>query len=125
MSKSRVTYCAFDGTVILGEATRSNRTGVVVPSFALTWNNAFDAVPQNVLLVVHGTVGVPPTWIVAHPAGRNPGLTPLKFSEKIVVGTGVPVFCVNSKVVEPCAVETFSENSILVPGTNPGETLYT
>src|SRR5258708_38156746 len=101
--------------MIFGEATRSNRTGVPVPpvpSFALTWKSAFDAVPQNVLFVVHGTVGVPPTCIVVHPAGSNPGPTPSKFSVKIVVETGVPVFCVKGKVTEPCAVDTFSENSI-------------
>src|ERR1700720_3832110 len=103
---------------MLGDATRSKRVGLPPsPSFALTWNSAFEVVPQNVLLVVHGTVLLPPAWIVVHPAGSDPGATPLKFWAKIVVETGVPVFCVKGPVVEPWSVVTFSKNSIFVPGT--------
>src|SRR5690242_19916515 len=98
-----VTYSALAGIVILGDATRSKRVRLLpVVSFALMWNNPFEAVPQNVLLVVQGTVGVPPTWIVPQPAGSDPVGVLSKFSEKIVVATGVPVFCVNNRLVLPC-----------------------
>ena len=50
----------------------------------------FEAVPQKVLLVVHGTVLLPPAWNRDPSAGSDPGATPLKFWAKIVVETGVP-----------------------------------
>src|SRR5262245_55507765 len=121
MSKSRVTYSPPAGIVMLGDATRSKRVGLPVPptpSFALAWNNPFDDVPQNVLLVVQGTVFAPPAWMVAQPAGSVPAATPLKFSEKTMVGTGVPVNCVKRTTFEPAAVEIVSANSIGVPGVN-------
>src|SRR5438105_4978268 len=61
--------------------------------------------------------------MAAHPAGSEPGATPLKFSAKIVVASGVPVFWLNRSVFDPCAVVTLSANSIFVPGTNAGDRL--
>src|ERR1043166_8675025 len=119
MSKSSVTYSALAGIVMFGEATRSNRVLLELDvSFALARNRPFDDVPQNVLFVVHGTVGVPPTWIVPQPGGSEPGATASKFWKKIVVWIGVPVSCVKRTTLEPCDVEIVSANSIGVPGTN-------
>src|SRR5438105_493387 len=120
MSKSSVTYSPLDGIEMFGDAARSKRTGLppLGPSFALMWNNPFDDVPQNVPLVVHGTVFAPPAWMVVQPAGSVPGATPLKFSEKTVVATGVPVCCVKRAIVEPCGEEIVSASSMGVPATN-------
>src|SRR5580765_2322201 len=120
MSKSSVTYSPA-GIAMFGDATRSKRVGLPVPptpSFALAWNNPFDDAPQNVLFVVHGTMFAPPAWMVAQPAGSEPAGTPLKFSEKIVVGIGVPVCCVKRTTLEPTEVEIVSASSSGVPGTN-------
>src|SRR5204862_7413674 len=81
------------------------------------WKRAFD--PVKVLEVVQGTVGEPPTWTALHPPGRFPGATPSKFSEKIVVATGVPVSSVASSVAAPRLVANCSVSSIGVPGVNP------
>src|SRR5947208_8265263 len=92
---SIVTYSAFPGTTNSGLNRRSKRVLVNAPgpgpSAAFWWNAAFDVVPQNVLLVVHSTVLVPPAWDLAQPAGTVPGATPLKFSLSSVVTCGVPV----------------------------------
>src|SRR3954468_10515117 len=101
-SKSSVTYSADAGTLITGLNSRSNRVlAPLGPSFALTWNAAFD--PVNVARVVHGIVLAPPACEVAQPAGSDPGAAPSKSSAKMVVGIGVPVAWVNGKVTEPCA----------------------
>src|SRR5215471_16563935 len=120
MSKSSVTYSALAGIVMFGDVTRSKRTLLVPPgpSLALAWNNPFEDVEQNVVFVVQGTVFAPPAWMVPQPAGSAPAATPLKFSEKIVVGIGVPVFCVNRTVLTSDADVTVSANSIGVPATN-------
>src|ERR1700682_1428190 len=102
---------------MLGDATRSKRVGSAA-SLASTWKSAFDAVPQKELLVVHGTVFVPPWWIVVQPAGKVPGATPLKSSENTVAATGVPVSSLNRSVVlPPPLVVTARERSIRAPGT--------
>src|SRR4051794_37048758 len=100
---------------MFGLNTRSKR----MDGFSL-WNRAFE--PMNVLLVVHGTVGIPPTCTAVQPAGSVPGATPSKFWEKIVVGIGVPVSSVVSRVAAPWLLASCTASSIGVPGAKPGAT---
>src|SRR3954466_8653675 len=100
---------------MFGLNTRSKRIDDVGHAVAAgdshsLWKRAFE--PVNVLLVVHGTVGVPPTCEAVQPAGSVPGETLSKFWEKMVVATGVPVSRVVSRVEEPALVVSCNASSI-------------
>src|ERR1051326_1722026 len=100
-SKSTVTYSDSGGTEIRGLRRRSHRfESLLNPSSTLTWNAPLFPM-LNVLLVVHGTVLLPPTCWVNHPMGRLPGAADSKSSWKIVVARGVPVAWVNRRTVDP------------------------
>src|SRR3954447_20383504 len=114
MSKSTVTARLAAGTVRFGVRARS----WCVDDDSV-WNKALE---PNATLVLHGADADGATAAVVQPAGREPGATPSKFSERSVVATGVPVFTVASKVADPCAVVTCSVNSRGVPATNPAAT---
>src|SRR5436309_7567157 len=122
---SIVTKSASPGTTNKGLNSRPNRVFVNAPgpgpSAAFWWNAAFEPVLQKVLLVVHGTVLVPPACDPVHPAGTVPGTTPSKFSLRRVVVLGVPVNRVWSSVVCPCSPQpTVKTSSMGVPGANVG-----
>src|SRR3954451_25093377 len=79
-SISSVTYCDDAGTTMLPLLRRSKRVGFAA-SFAFAWKATFpvpEAFAHPVIAsverarVVHGTVVVPPCWIVPHPAGKEP-----------------------------------------------------
>ena len=53
------------------------------------------------LLVVHGTVLLPPTCWVNQKGGNVSGVVESKFSWNIVVARGVPVEWVKSRAVDP------------------------
>src|SRR2546422_822097 len=120
-SKSTVTYSDSAGTVINGLKRRSHRLELpAAPSLASMWKAPL--LPGlKVLLVVQGTVLLPPACLINHPSGSVPGATVSKFSWNIVVGLGVPVGRLASRTVDPWFVVIVKTSSKGVPRTYDGE----